>query len=87
MLAAIGVGILAKQFHVMLGFTDVKGNTINQLVLIPNSIKNLLSNPSSDIILASFAIFWIWQIYAPNFAGLLSVELSQIALAMTCAPK
>ena len=53
MLAAIGVGILAKQFHVMLGFTDVKGNTINQLILIPNSIKNLLSNPASDIILAS----------------------------------
>ncbi len=53
MLAAIGVGILAKQFHVMLGFTDVKGNTINQLIQIPNSIKNLLSNPSSDIILAS----------------------------------
>ena len=40
MLAAIGVGILAKQFHVMLGFTGVKGNTINQLVLIPNSIIN-----------------------------------------------
>ena len=39
----------------------------------------------SDIILSSFAIFWIWQIYAPNFAGLLSVELSQMALAMTCA--
>ena len=53
MLAAIGVGILAKQFHVMLGFTDVKGNTINQLVMIPGSIKNLLNNPSSDIILAS----------------------------------
>ena len=53
MLAAIGVGILAKQFHMMLGFTDVKGNTINQLILIPSSIKNLLSNPSSDIILAS----------------------------------
>jgi hypothetical protein len=39
----------------------------------------------SDIILSSFAIFFIWQIYAPNFAGLLSVELSQMALAMTCA--
>ena len=52
MLAAIGVGILAKQFHVMLGFTDVKGNTINQLILIPDSIKNLLSSPSSEIILA-----------------------------------
>lgn len=52
MLAAIGVGILAKQFHVMLGFTDIKGNTINQLILIPGSVKNLLSNPSSEIILA-----------------------------------
>ena len=39
----------------------------------------------SDAALSSFAIFWIWQIYAPNFAGLLSVELSQMALAMTCA--
>lgn len=53
MLAAIGVGILAKQFHVMLGFTDVKGNTISQLVLIPSSIKNLLTNPSTEMILAS----------------------------------
>ena len=53
MLAAIGVGILAKQFHVMLGFTDVKGNTIDQLVLIPYSVNNLLSSPSSEIILAS----------------------------------
>lgn len=52
MLAAIGVGILAKQFHVMLGFTDIKGNTINQLILIPGSVKNLLSNPSGEIILA-----------------------------------
>ncbi|NBS18516.1 MAG: SulP family inorganic anion transporter [Flavobacteriia bacterium] len=52
MLAAIGVGILAKQFHVMLGFTDIKGNTINQLILIPGSVKNLLSNPSVEIILA-----------------------------------
>ena len=53
MLAAIGVGILAKQFHVMLGFTGVKGNTINQLVLIPNSIINLLNSPSGEVILAS----------------------------------
>tara|TARA_B100001173_G_scaffold312546_2_gene334614 strand:- start:2635 stop:4848 length:2214 start_codon:yes stop_codon:yes gene_type:complete len=53
MLAAIGVGILAKQFHVMLGFTGIKGNTINQLILIPSSIKNLMSNPTSEIILAS----------------------------------
>ena len=53
MLAAIGVGILAKQFHVMLGFTDVKGNTIDQLILIPKSLKNLIGNPSSEMLLAT----------------------------------
>ena len=53
MLAAIGVGILAKQFHVMLGFTGVKGNTINQLILIPSSIINLFNSPSGEVILAS----------------------------------
>ena len=39
----------------------------------------------SDVILLTFAVFWLWQVYAPDFAGLLSVELSHIALAMTCA--
>ena len=38
MLAAIGVGILAKQFHVMLGDTLVGGNTIEQLAQIPESV-------------------------------------------------
>lgn len=38
----------------------------------------------SDVVLAAFAVFWVWQIYAPNFAGLISAELSEIALAMTC---
>ena len=53
MLAAIGVGILAKQFHVMLGFTQVKGNTLKQLALIPESIKNIFLNPSFEFLLAS----------------------------------
>ena len=53
MLAAIGIGILAKQFHVMLGFTGVKGNTIKQLALIPDSIKSVLMNLSFEFLLAS----------------------------------
>ena len=53
MLAAIGVGILAKQFHVMLGFTEIKGNTLEQLALIPESIKNILLNPLFELLLAS----------------------------------
>ena len=38
MLAAIGVGILAKQFHVMLGITGVSGDTLAQLEAFPDSI-------------------------------------------------
>ena len=38
MLAAIGVGILAKQFHLMLGIRSVSGSTIEQLIAIPESI-------------------------------------------------
>ena len=53
MLAAIGVGILAKQFHVMLGFTSVKGDTINQLILFPDSIRLLFTSHSGEVILAA----------------------------------
>lgn len=38
----------------------------------------------SDMVLVVFGVFWVWQIYAPDFAGLISVELNEIALAMTC---
>lgn len=38
MLAAIGIGILAKQFHVMLGLTNVPGGTVEQLLRIPDSL-------------------------------------------------
>lgn len=38
MLAAIGIGILAKQFHVMLGLTSVPGGTVEQLLRIPDSL-------------------------------------------------
>lgn len=38
MLAAIGIGILAKQFHVMLGLTSIPGGTVEQLLRIPDSL-------------------------------------------------
>jgi len=43
MLAAIGIGILAKQFHVMLGDTQIKGNTLEQLGQIPTSLIHFFS--------------------------------------------
>lgn len=47
MLAAIGVGILAKQFHVMLGITTVRGGTLEQLAAFPESVQ-LLSTLSFE---------------------------------------
>ena len=41
MLAAIGVGIFAKQFHVMFGNTEFKGDTIALLLEIPNTLYKL----------------------------------------------
>ena len=38
MLAAIGIGILAKQFHVMFGYITIKGTTIELLYEIPFTV-------------------------------------------------
>lgn len=43
MLAAIGIGILAKQFHLMLGNRSVSGSTVEQLLAIPDSIVQFVS--------------------------------------------
>ena len=51
MLAAIGLGILAKQAHVMLGVTSVKGSTIELLSTIPDSFLYVVFNTSSHIII------------------------------------
>ena len=51
MLAAIGIGILAKQFHIMLGIRSVSGDTIDQLMAIPDSFLNFLAfHPFSGLI-------------------------------------
>ena len=42
MLAAIGIGILAKQFHLMLGIRSISGGTIDQLFAIPKTFINFL---------------------------------------------
>ena len=51
MLAAIGVGILSKQVHVMLGITSVSGKPLEVLSKIPDSLKVLFSSSSMEIIL------------------------------------
>ena len=48
MLAAIGIGIFAKQIHVMLGNLDAKGSIIELLIQVPEGIINFIKtdNPS-----------------------------------------
>ena len=51
MLAAIGIGILSKQVHVMIGVTSVSGKPLEVLSKIPESLKVLFSSSSMEIIL------------------------------------
>lgn len=51
MLAAIGIGILAKQLHVMLGITSVSGDPLSLLIQVPSSIVQLVENPTINVIL------------------------------------
>ena len=50
MLAAIGIGILAKQFHVMFGYVDTKGSTIQLLYEIPFTVYHFITNPGNNLI-------------------------------------
>lgn len=58
MLAAIGIGILAKQFHLMLGIRSVSGSTLEQLLAIPNSILSFFSaHPFAGVLGALSLVF------------------------------
>ena len=52
MLAAIGIGIFAKQVHVMLGNTDAQGSIIELLVQIPEGILNFIQTDNSSMFYA-----------------------------------
>ena len=70
MLAAIGIGILAKQFHIMLGIRSVSGDTIDQLMAIPDSFLNFLAfHPFSGLIgfLSLVFLFLYSKIRNPYF--------------------
>ncbi len=49
MLAAIGIGILSKQFHIMIGNPDAKGSIVSLLAQIPAGMWELTKNMDSAI--------------------------------------
>ena len=52
MLAAIGIGIFAKQIHVMFGNLNAKGSIIELLLQIPEGILNLIKTDNSSMFYA-----------------------------------
>jgi MFS superfamily sulfate permease-like transporter len=61
MLAAIGIIIMAKQIHVMLGVTPEKGSLFSTIAQIPHSIVNL--NPEIAMIgVTGIAILIFWRV-------------------------
>ncbi len=54
MLAAIGVGILAKQFHIMLGNNHAKGSIIELLQKIPAEVSSLFVTTDQGVLFAAF---------------------------------
>ncbi|QXP73728.1 SulP family inorganic anion transporter [Tenacibaculum sp. AHE15PA] len=52
MLAAIGIGIFAKQIHVMLGNLDAKGSIVDLLIQMPKGIINLIQTDSTSVFYA-----------------------------------
>ena len=60
MLAAIGIIIMAKQIHVVLGVTPEKGNLVSTISQIPHSLVNL--NPEIGIIgFTGIFILIVWS--------------------------
>ncbi len=53
MLAAIGLGILAKQFHIMIGHNNEHGTIIELLLQIPEGLITLWTNPETEVIFAA----------------------------------
>ncbi|MCE2613571.1 SulP family inorganic anion transporter [Flavobacteriaceae bacterium D16] len=53
MLAAIGLGILAKQFHVMIGNNDAGGSIMELLLKIPEGLWALFNEPNPESLFAA----------------------------------
>lgn len=52
MLAAIGIGIFAKQVHVMLGSLSTKGSIVELIFKIPQGIQNLFTTDNTSVFYA-----------------------------------
>ncbi|MBT8284722.1 MAG: SulP family inorganic anion transporter [Flavobacteriaceae bacterium] len=88
MLAAIGIGILAKQFHIMIGHNNEAGNIMTLILHMPSGLYSLWESDGSSVVAAAIvgvislmimAFYgkirskWVHLIPAPMWILLLSI--------------
>ena len=84
MLAAMGISIMARQVHVMLGATPEPGSLFSSIAQIPNSLLN--SHPEiATIGLISFAILFIWPFLKHSKLGKIPAPMIVLILGMGLA--
>ena len=84
MLAAMGISIMAKQTHVMLGVTPEPGSLFSMLGQIPNSLLNSTSEVAI-IGLTSFSILFIWPFLKQSKLGKIPAPIIVLFVGMVLA--
>jgi MFS superfamily sulfate permease-like transporter len=84
MLAAMGISIMARQIHVMLGVTPESGSLFSSIAQIPSS---LLSSPFdiATIGLTSFAILSIWPFFKGKKLGKIPAPIMVLVIGVLLA--
>ena len=84
MLAAMGISIMARQVHVMLGVTPEPGSLFSSIAQIPNSLIN--STPEIAAIgLISFALLLFWPLIKHSVLGKIPAPFVVLFLGMGLA--
>ncbi|HIL79067.1 MAG: SulP family inorganic anion transporter [Methyloprofundus sp.] len=84
MLAAMGISIMARQVHVMLGATPEPGSLFSSIAQIPNSLLN--STPEiATIGIISFIVLLIWPLLKHSKIGKIPAPFIVLFLGMGLA--
>ena len=84
MLAAMGISIMARQIHVMLGVTPESGSLFSSIAQIPNSFLNAMPEVAT-IGIISFVVLLIWPLLKNSKVGKIPAPLIVLLLGMGLA--
>ena len=84
MLAAMGISIMARQIHVMLGVSPEADSLFSSIAQIPNSLLNSIPEIAT-IGLISFAILLFWPLLKPYKMGKIPAPIIVLLLGMGLA--